>query len=59
MCYDYNEVKFMDQEQNLPPVPEEHYEPRPAWQVWGARIGLAAFIIFLILYYMNIFGGRS
>lgn len=24
------------------------YEPRPAWQVWGARIGLVLFILFVI-----------
>ena len=28
--------------------PEERYEPRPVWQVWGARIGLVLFIIFVI-----------
>ncbi len=33
------------------------YTPRPAWQVWAARIGLAVFILFLIIYYCNIFGG--
>ena len=36
------------------------YVPRPAWQVWAARIGLAVFVIFLILYYINILrGGMS
>ena len=30
---------------------EGGYVPRPKWQVWGARIGLAVFILFLILYY--------
>lgn len=24
------------------------YEPRPAWQVWGARIGLVLFLLFVI-----------
>ena len=33
------------------------YSPRPTWQVWAARIGLAVFIGFLILYYINIFRG--
>ena len=33
------------------------YTPRPTWQVWAARIGLAVFIGFLILYYINIFRG--
>ena len=37
--------------------PESHYTPRPAWQVWAARIGLAVFLIFLALYYINILRG--
>ena len=35
------------------------YTPRPAWQVWAARIGLAVFIAFLVLYYINIFRGGA
>ena len=27
---------------------QEPYAPRPAWQVWGARIGLVLFILFVI-----------
>lgn len=41
-------------------LPEEEqplYTPRPAWQVWTARIGLAAFLIILAIYYLNIAGG--
>ncbi len=38
---------------------EEGYVPRPAWQVWGARI---AFVLFLILVVFQIIsiarGGR-
>ena len=33
------------------------YVPRPAWQVWAARIGLAVFIAFLVMYYLNVFRG--
>ena len=30
-------------------VPEEQgYVPRPAWQVWAARIGLVIFILIVI-----------
>ena len=44
-------------EQNLEQtLPEERYVPRPAWQVWGARIALVVFILGLIMYYCNIFG---
>ena len=37
-------------------IREEGYKPRPAWQVWGARIGRVIFILGLIIYYWNIFG---
>ena len=37
----------------------EGYKPRPAWQVWAARIGLVLFLIVLVVYYMVYFrGGR-
>lgn len=35
--------------QKLPEQQKEGYVPRPAWQVWGARIGLVIFIGFVIL----------
>ena len=34
-----------------------HYVPRPMWQVWAARIALVVFILGMILYYLNVFGG--
>ena len=43
--------------ENQENVPESGYTPRPAWQVWAARIGLVVFLIFLALYYMNILRG--
>ena len=36
---------------------QPHYHPRPAWQVWAARIGLVIIIICVILYYLHIFKG--
>ena len=33
------------------------YVPRPAWQVWAARIGLVIMIISIILYYWHIASG--
>ena len=33
------------------------YVPRPAWQVWAARIGLVIVIIAVILYYWHIASG--
>ena len=38
---------------------ESGYTPRPAWQVWAARIGLVVFVIFLVMYYINIFRGGA
>ena len=36
-------------------TPETGYKPRPAWQVWLARI----FVIFLVMYYINVFRGGA
>lgn len=33
------------------------YVPRPRWQVWGARIGLVIFILFVIAQLLQIAGG--
>ena len=33
------------------------YVPRPAWQVWTARIGLVLFILMILLYYLKIARG--
>ena len=52
----------MENEENQENIPQEEkdtgYKPRPAWQVWAARAALVVFILFLIVYYINIFGGR-
>ena len=40
-----------------PEAEKPAYTPRPAWQVWAARIGLVVFVGFLIMYYVNIAGG--
>ena len=45
-------------EQNVQPQPEETEElQRPAWQVWGARIGLVFFIGFVIVQLVSIARG--
>ena len=36
---------------------QEVYTPRPAWQVWLARIALVLFIGLIILYYLGIATG--
>ena len=40
-------------------TPESGYTPRPAWQVWLARVGLVVFVIFLVMYYINILRGGA
>ena len=30
------------------------YEPRPKWQVWGARALLVIFLIGIVLYYLSV-----
>ena len=42
-------------ESNIPQ--QEHYEPRPAWQVWAARVGLVLFLLFVIYQILQIAGG--
>ena len=36
---------------------KQEYAPRPAWQVWGARVGLVVFILFVIYQYLCILRG--
>ncbi len=51
----------MDNEELKTDIPENKpgYTPRPAWQVWAARVGLVIMIISVILYYIHIAtGGR-
>ena len=44
-----------ERQQELPDKPA--YEPRPAWQVWCARIGLVLFLLFVVYQLMQIAGG--
>ena len=34
--------------------PNEEYTPRPAWQVWAARVGLVIMVISVIAWLYNI-----
>lgn len=47
----------MEEERIETPQQESDYTPRPAWQVWGARIGLVVFLAFVLMYYVNIARG--
>ena len=37
---------------------QEGYVPRPAWQVWAARIGLVIFIALVIAQIINMIRGN-
>lgn len=48
----------MDDMQQLGPEEEKPgYEPRPAWQIWAARIGLVFFILFVIYQIVSVAQG--
>ena len=47
-----NEEKQIETQEEKP-----KYKPRPAWQVWGARVGIVIMIISIILYYIHIATG--
>lgn len=49
------QLEIPQEEVQIPEKPK--YKPRPAWQVWGARIGLVIMIISVILYYLHIASG--
>ena len=49
-----NENEILTQEQ---PEARDVYTPRPAWQVWGARIGLVLFLIFVVSQLLQIARG--
>lgn len=43
--------------ENQHPEEEIGYVPRPAWQVWGARVALVLFILFVIYQILSIATG--
>ena len=45
------------EKEHLTEEPKKGYVPRPAWQVWAARVGLVIMIISVILYYWHIASG--
>ena len=49
------------EEERIDQIPQdgEPYQPRPLWQVWLARLGLLAFLIFVALFYFGLFGGGA
>ena len=47
----------MDEHTESPIPEEERYTPRPAWQVWAARVGVVFMILFVIWQILQIAGG--
>ena len=48
----------METENNIPEEqPQEGHVPRPAWQVWCARLGLVLAIAFVAAQVLQIAGG--
>ena len=47
----------MDEHTESPIPEEEGYTPRPAWQVWAARVGLVLFIVFVVYQYLWVLRG--
>lgn len=61
MCYDNIEVNIMDENMEKQPAAEtaeeSAYTPRPAWQVWCARVALVVFVILVIGQILRIANG--
>ena len=51
------EEQNIQQEENIVETEKEAYHPRPAYQVWAARIGLVIVIVAFLLYCYNIATG--
>ncbi len=51
--------EFENQEELQQELQEEapKYIPRPAWQVWGARVALVLFVALIIMYMIKIARG--
>ena len=47
----------MDETKENPEETREDYEPRPAWQVWAARLGVVLMILFVIYQVLSIARG--
>ena len=47
----------MDETKETPEETREEYEPRPAWQVWAARLGVVLMILFVIYQVLSIARG--
>lgn len=51
------EVSDLEENNELNPSGQQGYEPRPAWQVWAARIGALLFAGLIALQIISIARG--
>ena len=51
------EVNKMDEIKNEQAPDQPHYEPRPTWQVWLARIAFVAMSAFVVFQVLNLILG--
>ena len=49
----------MDEQRKENQQEESGYSPRPAWQVWAARLGVVVVIVCFILYLFHIATGGA
>lgn len=47
----------MDETKEIPEETREEYVPRPAWQVWAARLGVVLMVLFVIYQILSIARG--
>ncbi len=47
----------MEKSEQFPEEVRDVYVPRPAWQVWAARIGVVLCVLFLIYQFLVLAGG--
>lgn len=48
----------MEQEKDIREQEPRGYEPRPAWQVWAARVGLVLFLLVIAYQVIGMVSGN-
>ena len=51
------EVSILEERTDIQQPEEQGYVPRPAWQVWGARIGAVLFAGLIVIQIISIARG--
>lgn len=48
------EVNKMDEIKNEQTPEQSHYEPRPKWQIWLARVAFVVMLAFVVFQVLNL-----